>query len=140
MGQLFKDIFLINLITYCFLRINNELNGWFERHVKLLKNSHYESNDQESFASALWREFIKEKQRKYRPLPTKAEKTAPSRRLRSAGNNRLQETKTVKDYPVSLYNTQSRLYENFARKVRTRDDTFYYVSFRRVCIYYLCKL
>ena len=35
------------------------------------------------------------------------------------------------NYAVSLYNRQNGRYESFAKSIRQRNDTFYYVSFRR---------
>ena len=39
-----------------------------------------------------------------------------------------------KVYPLSLYNTQTKQHENFMKSIRQRNDTFYYVSFRRVSL------
>lgn len=115
-----------------FDKINVELNSWFENHVKVLKSN----RSQEKFASSLWREFIKEKQKKIRSSSSAtatAEKTQASRfrSSRRTSQPRTGVSSNVENYPVSLYDTQSRLYENFARTVRTRQDTFYYVSFRK---------
>lgn len=38
------------------------------------------------------------------------------------------------DYPISLYDTQARIHEQFANSVRQRNDTFYLLSFRRVSL------
>lgn len=112
---------------------------WFEQHVKIMKSSQNKKDSNQNFASALWTEFMKEKQKKNRLYQTKNQ---PSR-LRSLQTKRhLRAIESINGdfesvhdkeiYPISLYDTQSRLYENFARTVRTRDDTLYYVSFRRV--------
>lgn len=112
---------------------------WFEQHLKIMKSSQNKKGSNQNFASALWTEFMKEKQKKNRLYQTKNQ---PSRlrSLQTKRNLRAIESingdfESVSDkeiYPISLYDTQSRLYENFARTVRTRDDTLYYVSFRRV--------
>lgn len=105
---------------------------WFEQHVKIIKNSQNQKDSNRKFASALWTEFMKEKQKN---IQLSIIKNQPSR-LKSLQNKRnLRAIESVSDrniYPVSIYDTQSRLYENFARTVRTRDDTLYYISFRRV--------
>lgn len=36
------------------------------------------------------------------------------------------------EYAISLYDTQTHKHESFANSVRQRNDTFYFVSFRRV--------
>lgn len=119
-----------------FNKINSELNNWFERHIKILKNVNSQDGSQENFAKSLWREFMNEKQKKLRKMTrnVSASDRSPSSRFRSPGRRHLQAKKSMvtKDYPVSVYDVQLRLYENFARTVRTHDDTFYYVSFRRV--------
>ncbi len=48
-------------------------------------------------------------------------------------SNQLNENKQKlnTNYAISLYNRQNGRYENFAKSIRQRNDTFYYVSFRR---------
>lgn len=43
-------------------------------------------------------------------------------------------TPTPTTYPVSVYDTNVRAHEKFTESVRKRNDTFYYVSFRRVSV------
>jgi hypothetical protein len=57
-------------------------------------------------------------------------KYKPSDKIESQENN----PKDNGVYPVSLYNKQTRLHENFEQSIRRRNDTFYYVSFRRVSL------
>lgn len=117
-----------------FSRINNELNDWFERHVRAMRNSSGQNGSLENFASALWREFMKEKHKEVKTIPSKGQasrfKSIQNRRQARIEKKDAGKTNTA-NTEVSLYDNQSRLYEKFARTVRTRDDTFYYVSFRR---------
>ena len=115
------------------------MNKWFEQHVKVLKSGQMDQNGPgfQNFATALWIEFMKEKQKK------KTDSSSSSRFRSNHVTRRTLRNAEANDrevYPVSVYDTQSRLYENFARTVRSRDDTFYYVSFRRVSLKYLSEL
>lgn len=38
------------------------------------------------------------------------------------------------EYPLSIYDTQYTKHESFTRSIRQKNDTFYYISFRRVNI------
>jgi hypothetical protein len=116
-------------------KINNELNTWFERHVDGLKSMRNHDKGYEHYASSIWREFIRQKHKKFNTIS----ESENNKRLRFKDRRQMRDEvklEQAKDYPVSVYDTQSRLYENFARTVRTRDDTFYYVSFRRDHVIY----
>ena len=41
-------------------------------------------------------------------------------------------TEHTLEFPISLYYTQSKLHENFARRIRANNSSFYYISFKRV--------
>lgn len=64
--------------------------------------------------------------------PTLIETNARVKNSNSNNENSNSKQKQTAEYPVSLYDTQNRKYESFANSVRQRNDTFYFVSFRRV--------
>ena len=116
------------------------MNGWFERHIKVNSKPSQESQDNLSSSSP----YFSEEKKKNIPLPSISVRSKSSsaafklrghlaRRYINEQNN-LKKNQPNKNeiYPVSLYSVQNRKYENFARSIRQRNDTFYYVSFRRV--------
>lgn len=115
-------------------KINNELNGWFERHIKLNKNPN--SPGAETISSSLWSAFTEEKKLTHQAINSAPNSPSYSSRFKSQQHKRQSNQHKIEknpnnNYPVSLYSTQNRRFENFARSVRQRNDTFYYVSFRR---------
>lgn len=107
-----------------YIKINTELYSWFENHLKNNRN-------QEKFASKLWREFIKQREEKIKSSTSQAT-TRTKRSEKYRNQQRVNDMPSnSKNYPISVYDTQSRIYEKFVRTVQTNEDTFYYVSFRR---------
>ena len=49
-----------------------------------------------------------------------------------ADNSKADSSPPSPTYPVSVYDTNVRAHEKFTESVRKRNDTFYYISFRRV--------
>lgn len=119
--------------------MNSELNRWFERHSKRLRRKLSFSEWHESFFPALWREFKKEKQKKFGSKASSSLKKTKLHPERFKARDKRKSLKKLDDrsseFPVSLYHTQSRLHENFARRIRTNKSTFYYVSFKRVSVF-----
>ena len=141
-------------------RINTDLNGWFERHLKLFGNRNSAENPETKtkYTASQLRNlnvnlqkptYLKDMLEKRALLDAfeihndkndvsiKTTQTAKERRLMSnEKRNRpsilTQAQKEV--YPISLYNTQTKQHEGFMKSIRQRNDTFYYVSFRRVII------
>ena len=144
-----ENLILKLYLFILFHRINNELNGWFERHVKV--NNRNRQPNQENL-STTWPGLNKEKASvKLNHLNLKSGDSKDQissaskfkihqnrRQLRIERATEKNSNPKTQDYPVSLYNTQSILYENFARTIRKRNDTFYYISLRKVK-YYLFK-
>ncbi len=116
-------------------RINNELNGWVERHQSRfggLRNEQTKTTNSNNrkYASSTWLRNLNKNPR----LSLSGENSGGGLKLDSFKESRKQgaENSNKKVYPVSLYdNQQNTRYENFAKTVRTRNDTFYFISFRR---------
>ena len=95
------------------IRITNELNGFYERHTNIFQHkASQNANNNNRFTSSLLKN-----------MKTKNH-DSPIIRKRDSNKN--------KEYPVSLYDNQYTKYESFTRSVRQKNDTYYYVSFRRV--------
>ena len=145
-------------IFYSLTRINNELNDWFERHLKMFGHRNKESETlkgSKNTAAQLrnpntnvnmektthLKDVLKEKKaaalllNKFDSYSDDTEYLSREKRLESAATTKssnLKEDSNEKVYPISLYNTQLKQHENFMKSIRQRNDTFYYVSFRRV--------
>lgn len=146
-----------------FIRINNELDGLYKRYQTrnafwtgegAAQFHRYSSSPSSSGASAansneggkLNPKFIEDarnranarnSQSRQNMEAVEASKVPAVPRQKNTANVK---TKT-NDYPISLYDTQTRKHEQFANSVRQRNDTFYFLSFRRVsdsniCIYF----
>ncbi|CAF0724673.1 unnamed protein product [Brachionus calyciflorus] len=98
-------------------KINSELNGLYERHSNIFNYHHKASQPVQpsKFTSSLLRNL---KNNKNQEIPTLKRKD-----LNRKNNNQ--------EYPLSIYDTQNSKHESFTRSVRQKNDTFYYVSFRR---------
>lgn len=98
----------------------------------------------EAKSNSLWKGFVSDNQNKLNRPPvidsdSQSSSTSSSRfknhqnNKRSSNNQKLEKnSNNNNNYPVSLYSNQNKRYESFAKSIRQRNDTFYFVSFRRV--------
>jgi hypothetical protein len=122
------------------------LNNWYERHHnKKLFNSQQQNNPGQQqtqqnqhlkYTSSLLRN-LNRNQNLFESNSNNIRHD--QQRLSSESNSILDRSNQLNDnkqklntnYAVSLYNRQNIRYESFAKSIRQRNDTFYYVSFRR---------
>lgn len=123
--------------------MNNELNGWFERYSSINSNNNQQKAHQKpeySSSSSLLRNLNRNSnQQETKPvklgiLPMRSYKKKSLNMNKESTKEESMHPKNKQVYPVSLYDTQNRKHESFANSVRQRNDTFYYVSFRRVSL------
>ena len=108
-------------------KINDELTRWFERHAKhgyngLFKETHEQPNVERH--PSLLRNL-----NRLNNLPSRSNEA--ERTIREGNSGGGADVPTSASYPVSIYDTQTKRYEKFSQSVRKRNDTFYYISFRR---------
>jgi hypothetical protein len=120
-------------------RVNSELNGWVERHQSHSRFRDQSKTPQHAAASKYASSALLRNLNKNQRLSLSGDSTV------NGGlklDDSFRETKPVdrptavpvnkKVYPISLYDTQQNTrYENFAKTIRKRNDTFYFISFRR---------
>lgn len=124
-------------------KINSELNGLFERHSKLFgsRGANQEARGQK-YSSSLLRTINNHLQKPTNDVyqrifdqstldPVASSRdSVKSKIINTNVNKNEQNSKQI--YPLSLYNTQHKKYESFTKSIRQRNDTNYYVTFRRV--------
>jgi hypothetical protein len=132
-------------------KINSHLNDWFDRHGKMsqhrdddFENTHDESNNLQK-TSNLKAILVKKTMtaKRLSKFEDATVKYVNEKRIVSQLNNdnnkkeerkyfnRKEESSNEGVYPMSLYSTQTKQHESFMKFIRQRDDTYYYVSFRR---------
>jgi hypothetical protein len=112
-------------------RINNELNGWVERHQNRFgRDQSKAANSNGKYASSALLRNLNRNQRlslgggDNSGLNLHSFKDIQKKTTDNSANKKV--------YPVSLYdNQQNKRNENFAKMIRKRNDTFYFISFRR---------
>ncbi|RNA19965.1 cyclic AMP-dependent transcription factor ATF-6 beta [Brachionus plicatilis] len=96
-------------------KINNAISGLYERHSNIYHKA--PQPNQSRFTSSLLRNLKNKRQE------------IPNIKRKELYSNRKSQEK--QEYPLSVYDTQYTKYESFTRSIRQKNDTFYYISFRR---------
>jgi hypothetical protein len=105
------------------------LNVFFERQSKEQMNrSNQAVKSSGKQSSSLFRNLNRNPQK--RTLPSDLKPSPQSIQESSLSKHKLAE------YPISVYNVQNSRHETFAKSIRQRNDTFYYISFRRDHVIY----
>lgn len=134
-------------------KINNELTSWFERQIKTAvfgSNQYRQQQHQQpqqpsnsKFSSNFWRSLSSNSNNNNNHKPAVETAVIPSKdasviKLPTIQTPSIYEPKkntpqssSGTNYQVSLYTNPNERYQEFERQIRKRNDTNYYVSFRR---------